>query len=245
MNDNPSNTNFAETYSYSDKKKKKKKNNRFQQSTLLASVNLGGQAPFFKQGPSGHGVREEEREEEVKPEMEKDFFEEKPKKKRKRDLRRISSEDRYIQIAVQMAKIKNGPRVNRAKIYVSLMTEDSNMYNVKLSGALTTEVHEIRRGAKENPLVLSVIDSFIERLPGKIMLARLHYRPNLYFNGQFPRKNLKSAIIAVYGEDEIMKAELFLFHEYITIPLDESMTNDQIEYYCCSGLYQEPMGEED
>lgn len=213
---------FAEIYSDKDKLNLNLnlKYNRFQQSTLLPSENLGGQAPSLQESPSGQGMRESR--EDRKP-------------------RRLSPEERYVQIAVQMAHIRTGTRTNRAKVYISLMSDDSNLYNVKLSGALTNDMFEIKRGAKDKQQVHDVIDQFINRHHEDLMLARLHYRANLYFNKEFTRKNLTSVLLAVYPENDILVAELFIYNEFIKIPLDEELSAGQKKYYNCAGNWKQDL----
>jgi len=152
-------------------------------------------------------------------------------------FRRLSYNDKYTEINVQIGNVRDEGRDMRCRVYVSLREEKDKKYSIFLSGAATSSKKELIRGAKQNKQVLDVIDYFKARYPGS-MIARLHYKPVNGFSTDFHKKNLKSAILCVHEGINGLCATLYLLGELIEIELNQELSKKQQTYYSAAGIYR-------
>ena len=155
----------------------------------------------------------------------------------KHGFRRLSYNDKYTEINVQIGNVRDEGRDMRCRVYVSLKEENDKKYGIFLSGAATSSKKELIRGAKQNKHVLDVIEHFKSRFP-ESMIARLHYKPVNGYSTDFHKKNLKSAILCVHEKDGILCATFYLLGELIEIELNQELSKKQKEYYSAAGIYR-------
>lgn len=158
-------------------------------------------------------------------------------KSAKHGFRRLSYDDRYTEINVQIGNVRDEGRDMRCRVYVSLKDEHDKKYSIFLSGAATSSKKELVRGAKQNKQVLDVIDYFKSRYP-ECMIARLHYKAVNGYSTDFHKKNLKSAILCIHESNGILCATFYLLGELIEIELDQELSKKQKEFYSASGIYR-------
>lgn len=156
----------------------------------------------------------------------------------KKGFKRISTNDRYIEINVQVTNYRSEGRFKRINAYVSLKTDTDATYSVFLSGSGTTAKAELKRGAKEIQSVLEIIDSFQNEIPDG-MIARLHYKAPKGFVTDFHRGLLKSAMLCIDEQEGDFIAYLYLLGEYYNIPLDTPLTASQKKHYIAAGMWQD------
>lgn len=156
----------------------------------------------------------------------------------KKGFKRLSTNDKYVEINVQVTNYRNEGRFKRINVYVSLKTETDQNYSVFLSGAGTTAKAELKRGAKDIQSVLDVIETFQNEIP-EGMIARLHYKAPKGFVTDFHRGLLKSAMLCIDEQEGDFVAYLYLLGEYISIPLNEPLSPGQKKYYIASGVYKD------
>jgi hypothetical protein len=156
----------------------------------------------------------------------------------KKGYKRISTNDRYIEINVQVTNYRSEGRFKRINAYVSLKTDTDATYSVFLSGSGTTAKAELKRGAKEIQSVLEVIESFQDGIPDG-MIARLHYKAPKGFVTDFHRGLLKSAMLCIEEQEGDFIAYLYLLGEYYNIPLDTPLTASQKNHYIAAGMWQD------
>lgn len=169
----------------------------------------------------------------------------KDQEKTGRGYRRLSTEDLYVEINVQINHIRTEGRYNRVNVYVSLKEEQDSRYSIFLSGAATNCMTELRRGAKEDKTVLDVIDTFYNERPGSL-IGRLHYKaPRGIKTSNFHRKLLRHAIINIYDNEGEAQCELYLLGEWYPIPMNSELTEKQKELYCSAGIYRRDMDQFD
>jgi len=150
-------------------------------------------------------------------------------------FRRVSTNDYYTDISVQLGAIKTEGRYKRAKIYVSIKSETDRAFSIFFTGACTSSITEIKRGAVDNKPLLSIIDEFHSK--NSLLIARLRYKPINGFITDFHRQNLKHALVTIYELDDQMVAELYLLGEYYIIPLSDELSKKQGEFYQATGMW--------
>lgn len=156
----------------------------------------------------------------------------------KKGFKRLSTNDKYVEINVQVSNYRNTGRFKRINVYVSLKTDTDQTYSVFLSGSGTTAKAELKRGAKEIQSVLNVIEEFQTEIPDG-MIARLHYKAPKGFVTDFHRGLLKSTMICIDECEGDFIAYFYLMGEYINIPLDMPLTAAQKKHYIASGIWQD------
>ena len=156
----------------------------------------------------------------------------------KKGYKRISTNDRYIEINVQVTNYRSEGRFKRINAYVSLKTDTDATYSVFLSGAGTTAKAELKRGAKDIQSVIEVIESFQSEIPDG-MIARLHYKAPKGFVTDFHRGLLKSAMLCIEEAEGDFIAYLYLLGEYYNIPLNTPLTASQKKHYIAAGMWQD------
>jgi hypothetical protein len=156
----------------------------------------------------------------------------------KKGFKRISVNDKYVEINVQVTNYRNEGRFKRINCYVSLKTDTDQKYSIFLSGAGTTAKAELTRGAKENQSVLDVISTFQSEIPTG-MIARLHYKAPKGFVTDFHRGLLKSAMLCIDEAEGDFIAYLYLLGEYYNIPLNTPLSTPQKKHYIASGIWQD------
>ena len=215
--------------SYSNKKEKKKKNTLHHQ----VSDNVLEASPLSLPSgrPSAAGEAPEISLQEITLER-KGIIGSGPKK----GFKRLSVNDKYVEINIQVSNYRNEGRFKRINAYVSLKTDTDQSYSVFLSGAGTTAKAELTRGAKDNQSVLEVIETFQNELPGS-MIARLRYKAVGGFTTDFNRGLLKSAMLCIDEAEGDFVAYLYLLGEYIMIPLDTPLSTAQKKHYIASGVW--------
>lgn len=212
-------------YNYNNlNQKSNMKYNTFQQTSLPANVLRSAHLP--PPGAIAPLMREEEREKNVG------------------SKHRLNPNENYVQIGVQLSKMRTGTRYNRCRVYFSLMGQQDSKYTVWLSGALTDALHEIERSTKDNHLI-DVVKQYKTRNLFGLMLGRLHYKPCSKYQAYLTRKNLKSVMAAMYFEDTMPVVELYIYHEFIKIEMQEELTESQKQHYSLSGLYRTDYEETD
>jgi hypothetical protein len=152
-------------------------------------------------------------------------------------FRRLSHNDHYTEINIQVGNVREEGRTMRCRVYVSLKDQYDKKYSIFLSGAATNSKKELIRGAKQNQQVLDVIEIFKNMNPD-CMIARLHYKAVNGYQTDFHKKNLKSAILSIYEDTGILNAKLYLLGEIIDIELNQKLTKKQQEYYVAAGIYR-------
>jgi hypothetical protein len=158
-------------------------------------------------------------------------------KKSKFGFRRLSHNDHYTEINIQVGNVREEGRYMRCRVYVSLKDQYDKKYSIFLSGAATNSKKELIRGAKDNQQVIDVIET-LKNLNPESMIARLHYKAVNGYQTDFHKKNLKSAILSIYQDNGILNARLYLLGEFIDIELNQSLTKKQQEYYVAAGIYR-------
>jgi hypothetical protein len=154
----------------------------------------------------------------------------------KKGFKRISTNDKYVEINVQISNYRNEGRFKRINAYVSLKTDTDQSYSVFLSGSGTTAKAELKRGAKDIQSVLEVIETFQNEIPDG-MIARLHYKALKGFVTDFHRGLLKSAMLCIDEVEGDFIAYLYLLGEYYQIPLDTPLTSAQKKHYIAAGVW--------
>ena len=203
----------VEMYSNSNSDmKENKKENTFQHD-YVGNVQVPA-APLFPPAPSEPEVIEKQR-----------------------GLRRLSTEDLYNEIGVQVNNIRNEGRYSRMNVYISIREENDKRYSIFLAGAATDCMTELRRGAKEDKTVLDIISTFKEEHPD-CLIGRLHYRAvRGVKTTNFHRKLLRHVLIAVYDNNGL-EAELFLLGDWYKIPLNSELSAKQQEIYKAAGIWR-------
>lgn len=156
----------------------------------------------------------------------------------KKGFKRLSTNDKYVEINVQVSNYRNEGRFKRINVYISLKTETDQSYSVFLSGAGTTAKAELKRGAKDVQSILEVINEFQNEIPDG-MIARLHYKAPKGFVTDFHRGLLKSTMVCIDEQEGDFMAYLYLMGEYISIPLDEPLSPAQKKHYVASGIWRD------
>lgn len=159
------------------------------------------------------------------------------KKVYKKGFRRLDPNEKYDIIALQVSKLRLEGRYKRAKVYVSLKEENDKDFSIFLAGAFTSSKHELYRGCTQSNIVKEVIDAYFDTFPD-CMVARLHYKSINGYITDFHRKNTKNMLISMHMEDNIYIATVFLYNEYIRIPLDNELTPSMKKYYDYYGIYK-------
>lgn len=152
-------------------------------------------------------------------------------------FRRLSHNDLYTEINVQIAHVREQGRDMRCRVYVSLKEQMDKKYTIFLSGAATSSKKELIRGAKQNEQVLHVIDYFKTKYPGS-MIARLHYKPVNGYSTDFHKKNIKSALLCIHENNNTLSSTLYLLGEFIEIELNNELSKKQQQYYSATGIYR-------
>ena len=154
----------------------------------------------------------------------------------KKGFKRLSVNDHYVEINIQVSNYRSEGRFKRINCYVSLKTDTDQSYSVFLSGAGTTAKAELTRGAKDNQSILNVINEFQNEVHDG-MIARLRYKPVGGFTTDFNRGLLKSAMLCIDEAEGDFVAYLYLLGEYLMIPLDSPLSAAQKKHYIASGIY--------
>lgn len=212
---------YSNTNSNSDKKEKGNlKGNRFQHQDVENRVAPEALSSFS--APSEPVVREDQRE-------------------TGRGYRRLSTEDYYTEIGVQINNIRNEGRYSRINVYVSVKDELDSRYSIFMSGAATDCMTELRRGAKEDKTVLDIISTFNSEHPG-CLIGRLHYKaPRGVKTSNFHRKLLRHVLIAIYENEDEFQVELYMLGEWYTISLNSQLTKKQKEIFQAAGIWRREM----
>lgn len=154
---------------------------------------------------------------------------------------RLNPSVKYDRISVQMGNYRiNGKsnRYHRSNVYVSLKESTSQKFNVFLTGAATNSKPELYRGSEKSHVVKNVLDAMFDKFPD-IMIARLRYKPLDGFISDFHKKLTKSAILGINKEDDEFVAILFLYNEFIRIPLTDPLSSKQNNMYVAQGTYND------
>lgn len=147
-------------------------------------------------------------------------------------VRHVSVNDIYTDILIQLGEPKGSASAIRTTAYISLMPDDTNRYEIKLSCNLTTVTSETLRmaKAKNNNNLVDIINGYRERYPG-VMLGRCRYTPvRGSWSAEF-KSILSSALLAVWmNEAGDMCAEFYLLGEFFPMTPEE-LTDGQTKYY--------------
>lgn len=155
-----------------------------------------------------------------------------------RGYRKLSTEDWYTEINIQINNIRSEGRFNRVTVYVSIKEENDARYSIFLRGAATTSMSELRRVAKDDKAVLDVINTFNTEHPG-CMIGRLLYKaPRGVKMADMHRSALRHAMIAIYEKDDELEAELYLLGEWYTIRLDAEISKKQQDVFFKAGVWR-------
>ncbi len=155
----------------------------------------------------------------------------------KKGFKRLSTNDKYVEINIQVNNFRGEGRFKRINVYVSLKTDKDATYSVFLSGSGTTAKAELTRGAKQNQSILEVIEAFQQGVPGG-MIARLHYKAPKGFVTDFHRGLLKSTMLCIEELEGDFIAHLYLMGEYLdSIPLNMPLTPSQKNHYIAAGIW--------
>ncbi len=229
-------SNECEMYSNSDCKEKEKENTFHITGDEYSVVNVCSALPIFSpsEAPAAGVTREGER----VTKREKESFV--PR------IRHVSSNDIYTDVLVQMSEPKGSDKVIRTTAYISLMPDDTDRYEIKLSCNLTTRTDETLRSAEKNGnnALMSVIQSYRNKYPG-VMLGRCRYtRIKNSYSAEF-KKNLSSALLAVWMDEEgEMMCEFYLLGEFFPME-QEDLSESQMKYYKSQFGYHADVGEID
>jgi len=208
-----------------------------QQSTTPKESDNVSVAPaaHFPSGPTAPPLKEEKKKEKEKA--------------KKNWIRKVSTEDHYINISVSVNNIRRGTRTDRCVSYISLQDENEKKYNVFLRSSLTTSIDETRRSLTktDNRVLLAVYQKIVDNRPddAKLMMGRLRYNPRQYKIEDEHKTNLKSGLLGIYDYGSHMTAVLFLLGEWYAIELGDDMTITQKKVYDFLGVYSKDMGEEE
>lgn len=154
---------------------------------------------------------------------------------------RLNPNVHYDRISIQMGNYRiNGKnnRYQRSNVYVSLKESTEQNFNVFLTGAATNSKTELYRGAKNSQLVRDVLGAMYDQYPD-IIIARLRYKAVNGYITDFHKSLTKSAILGINKEDDDFIAILFLYNEFIEIPLTDPLSEKQQGLYVCQGTYND------
>lgn len=154
---------------------------------------------------------------------------------------RLNPQVHYDRISIQLGNYRvsgKNNRYRRSNVYISLQESTEQTYNVFLTGAATNSKTELYRGAKNSQLVKDVIDAMFHQYPN-IMIARLRYKPVDGFISDFHKTLVKSAIVGINKEDDDFIAILFLYNEFIEIPLIDPLSKKQKGKYIAQGTFND------
>lgn len=227
---------YDEMYYNKQKQKKKRKLNTFRHQDV---ANVGGCAALFSPtaAPSAPGVREDQGTSVLSVGITR------PKKSHDR----LSKDDSYDIIKIQLAKIRQGESINRASAYISFKRDIDTKLKIKLTANLTDRKSEVIRGAservnmngkliKENKYILNLVEQYKD-IDG-IMMGRCKYTPSKNFVSNFNKQNLPCALLVLIPNDDMFIAKLHLWTEVFEINLDEQLTTKQKEAnYIANGTY--------
>jgi len=164
----------------------------------------------------------------------------------KRGYIRLSTQDEYTEINVQINNLRLEGRYRRMKVYISLKRPDDVRYSIFLTGAATDCLSELNRGAKKKrDVVLDIITTLHNDHPN-CLIARLQYKaPRGVKTSNFHRKSLTHAIISLYEINGEWHSQLYLLGDYMEIPLNSQLTDKQKTLYTASGIYRKESEEFD
>lgn len=154
---------------------------------------------------------------------------------------RLNPHVHYDRISIQLGNYRiNGKhnRYRRGNVYVSLQESTEKQFNVFLTGAATNSKTELYRGAKNSQTVVDVLDAMFEQYPN-IMVARLRYKPVDGYITDFHKSLTKSAILGINVEDDDFIAILFLYNDFIEIPLTDPLSEKQKGMYVAHGTFND------
>jgi hypothetical protein len=214
----------VEMYSNSNSNRNEKGNlnvNRFQH--LDVENRVAPEALISSTGASHPGVKEDQR-------------------NTGKGYRMLSTNDLYVEIGVQINNIRLEGRYNRINVYVSVKEEMDSKYSIFLSGSATNCLTELRRGAKEDKIVLDTIETFISEHKN-CLVGRLHYKaPKGVKMSNFHRKLLRHTMIAIYNNsDDEPETELYMLGDWYTIPLNLELSKKQKELFDAAGIWRREM----
>ena len=218
-----------EMYSNSNMKKKKKKNTF--RSIEPSEENVGApEALTLPESPSAPGAEA--------PEVSLLDTTLERKRGNGSGFKKLSHNDYYTEIYVQVAKFRNEGKIKRINAYVSLKTDTDQTFSVFLAGSGTTSMYELQRGAGDNKTILDTINLMRQEVPG-CMIARLRYKARRGHATKDTRNLLKSAILAIEELNGDFVAHLWLMNELYSFPLCSEMSEKQKQYYIASGSHIE------
>ena len=159
---------------------------------------------------------------------------------------RISRDDVYVQIDVQVNKLRLDGKYKRAKVYISLKRDTDQRFSIFLASSVTTSLSELHRGMKKKKeTVLQMLEILYTR-NSKAMIGRTHYKaPRGVKTEDFHRKLMTGAMCSLYQIDNEWFLDLLLIGELYTIPLEKPTNEKQSKVYSLVGSYKNDMEEFD
>jgi hypothetical protein len=232
----------AEMYNYNTDRYSKRNSYTLQQSTRPEGsddVSVGAPAAPFIPSPSGSRAGEEDREE-IQVGLKRNTAQ-----KPKFIQRKITTEDKIVNIWIGTSNLKVGNRFSRMAAYICLQEEKDKKYSMFYRSKLTTAHDEIRRGIieKDNRALLEVFNDFESAFGKDCFMGRLRLNPRKYPINEQHRSNHKNGLLCIVKEKTGYLAILYLLGEYYNIHLDTNLTDSQSNYYETAGIWE--LDEED
>lgn len=162
--------------------------------------------------------------------------------------KRLNPNDHYTNISVAINSIRNGDRYQRMTFYASLQEVNDKKYSIFLVGNLTTAHDEVKRSIlkkNNNDYLLKIYDSMINTY-SKCLIGRLRYNPGKKKSNIFYKKNIKSALVAIFVENNQFKCHLHVVgYDFIFDLSDRFMSEKQKQVYDMMGFYNEDFEDHD
>lgn len=166
----------------------------------------------------------------------------------KSEPKRLNPNDHYTSISLSVNNIRNGQRYQRMNLYVSLQDINEKKYSIFLVGNLTTAHDEVLRSMTKknnNQYLQGIYQTMINTYPN-CLIGRLRYNPQRKKSNIHYKKNIKSALAAVFEYNGELKCHLHVVGiDYIIDLTKDFMTEKQKEVYDLMGYYKEELGDID
>lgn len=160
--------------------------------------------------------------------------------------KRLNPNDHYTNISVAINNIRNGTRYNRMNLYASIQEINDKKYSIFLVGNLTSAHDEVLRSINNknnNDYLSKICHSMINTYPN-CLVGRLRYNPGKRKSNIFYKKNIKSALAAVFLDNGQFRCHLHIVgYDYIFDLTDKFMSEKQKQVYEIMGYYSEDLGE--
>lgn len=168
--------------------------------------------------------------------------------KKVNEPKRLNPNDHYTNISIAVNNIRNGDRYQRMNLYASLQEVNDKKYSVFLVGNLTTAHDEVLRSITKknnNDYIKKIYDSMTNSYPN-CLIGRLRYNPGKKKSNIFYKKNIKTALAAVFLDNDHFKCHLHVVgYDFYFDLTDRFMSENQRKVYDMMGYYNEDFEDHD